>query len=854
MRNSQPNTSLFIKNSRRWTSTLFKQILFVLPMLLVQGFASAQCNPSVATPSNLVSGVDFNYYEGSWNSLPNFEALSPVSMGTTAGFDIGSATSNDYYGFTFEGYVDIPANGTFTFYTSSDDGSKLWIDGDEVVNNDGLHGVREESGQICLDAGLHEIKVDFFEKTGGNVLSASYSGPGISKTSIPVLRQGSIVTPTGNLALLGTASQSSTSAAHGGAPERAIDGNTSGNWSGGSVTHTESESNPWWEVNLGASYSLDNIKIFNRTDGCCMGRLSNFTVSVLNNGSVTFSQSYTSFPNPLTTVDVDGATGNVVRIQLDAGNVLSLAEVEVYGSTSTGTDCAGVVGGSASIDACGICSGGNTGITPSSPQTWYADVDGDGVGEAGSSVQDCNQPTGYVASAGDNCPNDGNKTSPGSCGCGVPEGSCSGCTKTTAFTEAECFDDMAGVVIEPSGSTSEENLGHLHDGDWARYNDLDLSNVNSFNALLSTKYSGRSIQVRLGSSTGHQIGTLSVPNTGQWHDYTSVSTGITAVSGIHDVFLVFKGGSFNIGSFGFEFEEIIEQGDCSDLTSNINVSFTNPTCPNNNGAITVTFADISDRSQIQLSLNGGNSYPVTVNDNTGSYTFTGLSNGQYEIAARYANNVCEFNVAHMLLIQDCGTIDWNPGGEGWMDSFQANGLCWCSSTNFDHELDTKTVAINGTQYFVEDICDELEDHPSYRNRVSSDFIYNDIQCGNGPLNESLDEPDCPGRVDRGTPGCLETGPHWDMEWLASRSRFGASNSNKVGVDTYTNTSAFVLPTIAESTITVDGIKNGEAIKIFALNGDLVLQTIYFDEVYVRDLTPGVYILKTETESVRFTKK
>ncbi|WP_034230182.1 hypothetical protein, partial [Aquimarina pacifica] len=75
--------------------------------------------------------------------------------------------------------------------------------------------------------------------------------------------------------------------------------------------------------------------------------------------------------------------------------------------------------------------------------------------------------------------------------------------------------------------------------------------------------------------------------------------------------------------------------------------------------------------------------------------------------------------------------------------YEANGFCWCS-TNFDHNLGSKNVIINGTQYSVVDICDELEQHPLFRDRNDGDNIYNDVQCGNGPLNDSSDEPICPG--------------------------------------------------------------------------------------------------------------
>ena len=119
--------------------------------------------------------------------------------------------------------------------------------------------------------------------------------------------------------------------------------------------------------------------------------------------------------------------------------------------------------------------------------------------------------------------------------------------------------------------------------------------------------------------------------------------------------------------------------------------------------------------------------------------------------------------------------NFNPRHPAWTDSFEANGFCWCNSTNFDHNLDEKTLEINGTDYNIVAVCDELENHPSYRSFQNGDAPYNDIQCGNGPANDAIDETGCPGRTDLGPGGCFNIGPTFDMEWLASRSRFGGDN-------------------------------------------------------------------------------
>ncbi|MEL6592082.1 MAG: PA14 domain-containing protein, partial [Bacteroidota bacterium] len=110
-------------------------------------------------------GLKYRYYNGTWNNLPDFSTLTPSDSGVVSNLDISVRNDNSYYGFVYEGYIYLRSSGLYTFYTTSDDGSKLWINGQEVVNNDGLHGARERSGQINLTAGLHAVEIHFFEKS-----------------------------------------------------------------------------------------------------------------------------------------------------------------------------------------------------------------------------------------------------------------------------------------------------------------------------------------------------------------------------------------------------------------------------------------------------------------------------------------------------------------------------------------------------------------------------------------------------------------------------------------------------------------------------------------------------------------
>jgi hypothetical protein len=93
---------------------------------------------------------------------------------------------NNNYGAQFTGTIRIEESGSRRFYTNRDDGSKLWINGSEVVNNDGLHSMRERHGTIALAAGAHEFTVRFFERSENHGLIVSWRGPGVpAKTVIP---------------------------------------------------------------------------------------------------------------------------------------------------------------------------------------------------------------------------------------------------------------------------------------------------------------------------------------------------------------------------------------------------------------------------------------------------------------------------------------------------------------------------------------------------------------------------------------------------------------------------------------------------------------------------------------------
>ena len=108
-----------------------------------------------------------------------------MKSGTAKKFSLEPANRRDKIGLNFTGYISIPTDGIYTFYSASDDGSKIYIGDRLVVIHDGLHGMSEKDGQVALKAGKHAITVPFFENVGAEGLRISYSGPGIKKQEVP---------------------------------------------------------------------------------------------------------------------------------------------------------------------------------------------------------------------------------------------------------------------------------------------------------------------------------------------------------------------------------------------------------------------------------------------------------------------------------------------------------------------------------------------------------------------------------------------------------------------------------------------------------------------------------------------
>jgi hypothetical protein len=123
------------------------------------------------------SGIKWEYYEGEWRHLPDFDKLESFDKGIAPIISLADAWRREHYGMRYTGYVKVPADGVYTIFNLSDNGSRVYIHDKLIVDNDGPHGKKEESGEIALKAGLHPLKVEYYQMEGGKALDVKIEGP-----------------------------------------------------------------------------------------------------------------------------------------------------------------------------------------------------------------------------------------------------------------------------------------------------------------------------------------------------------------------------------------------------------------------------------------------------------------------------------------------------------------------------------------------------------------------------------------------------------------------------------------------------------------------------------------------------
>jgi hypothetical protein len=133
------------------------------------------------------TGLRYRLYRGAWTKMPEFSELAPIFEGVATDLDVEARQMwPDNWGMVLEGEFQIDSAGEYTFYLNSDDGSKLYIDDELIIDNDGDHSLLELAGVAELSVGPHRIRIEYFEAGGEAILELDFEGPGIERQSFPV--------------------------------------------------------------------------------------------------------------------------------------------------------------------------------------------------------------------------------------------------------------------------------------------------------------------------------------------------------------------------------------------------------------------------------------------------------------------------------------------------------------------------------------------------------------------------------------------------------------------------------------------------------------------------------------------
>ena len=136
--------------------------------------------PQPTEGKGLVPGAIVKVYDipVTTNKMPDFSKMTPKMAGVLPDFD--NLEGNDftklesYFGLTGEGYLEILEDQEIAFRMWSDDGSKLYINDQLVVDNDGNHGTEYKENTIGMKAGLHRFRIEFYQGLGGSFLSFNW--------------------------------------------------------------------------------------------------------------------------------------------------------------------------------------------------------------------------------------------------------------------------------------------------------------------------------------------------------------------------------------------------------------------------------------------------------------------------------------------------------------------------------------------------------------------------------------------------------------------------------------------------------------------------------------------------------
>ncbi|MBX3207813.1 MAG: family 20 glycosylhydrolase [Labilithrix sp.] len=149
-----------------------------------------------------IAGASFVYVEGDFHRLPDFTRTAASARGHVASIGLAGVESalgrrmrKERFALVFDGFVDATVDGVHRVVAHADDGVRVEIDGERILEDDGEHEARDSEGEIALRKGYHRIRVTYFQGSEGKALDLAIAAPGGPLAPLAVVRDGSAPPP-----------------------------------------------------------------------------------------------------------------------------------------------------------------------------------------------------------------------------------------------------------------------------------------------------------------------------------------------------------------------------------------------------------------------------------------------------------------------------------------------------------------------------------------------------------------------------------------------------------------------------------------------------------------------------------
>lgn len=156
--------------------------------------------PDADNSGELEQGLAYKYYENAPEDEPRYRKhwplrglagsvntdLKPKEKGTTENFDLDLRERDELFAFVYEGWLEIPEDGVYTFHIGADDDAKIYLGDKQIFDRLGQSPATSyESQRVALQKGFHKIEIRYFQAYGPFELNILWEGPGINKQRIP---------------------------------------------------------------------------------------------------------------------------------------------------------------------------------------------------------------------------------------------------------------------------------------------------------------------------------------------------------------------------------------------------------------------------------------------------------------------------------------------------------------------------------------------------------------------------------------------------------------------------------------------------------------------------------------------